>query len=100
MTTEAWRQRAEGRELCDCGDFDEDHGDACADADVPVYALPGVATPHLLDMNGKVLCWKLRAHRLHTEGVPIDGNRMCQRCKEAGAGMNILASICHRLYRG
>ena len=29
MTTEAWRQRAEGRELCDCGDFDEDHMTKC-----------------------------------------------------------------------
>ena len=29
MTTEAWRQRAEGRELCECGEWNEDHGDAC-----------------------------------------------------------------------
>ena len=30
MTTEpAWRQRAEGRELCDCGAWDEDHGTLC-----------------------------------------------------------------------
>ena len=29
MTPEAWRQRAEGRELCDCGEWDEEHYDAC-----------------------------------------------------------------------
>jgi len=87
MTTEAWRQRAEGRELCDCGDFDEDHGDACADADVPVYALPGVATPHLLDMNGKVLCWKLRAHRIPRVPSARDycqwRKPVCKRCARA-----------------
>ena len=31
MTPEAWRQRAEGRELCDCGEWDEEHGDQCHD---------------------------------------------------------------------
>ena len=36
MTPEAWRQRAEGRELCDCGRFDEDHGDKCRRSEQPL----------------------------------------------------------------
>ena len=58
MTTEpAWRQRAEGRELCECGDWDEDHKDKCRVTSRPLEQCQLNTAPHLeREIARQVLC--------------------------------------------